>query len=64
VDQAGNLWVALAVPYTYVYAPDGDKIRTVQFQGAGVLAPTSLFFGAKGRLLATPGLYEFEVGIR
>ena len=32
VDRAGNLWVSLAVPYTYVYGPDGDKIRTVQFR--------------------------------
>jgi hypothetical protein len=64
VDRAGNLWVSLAVPYTYVYGPDGDKIRTVQFRAAGTLAPTSLFFGAQGRLLVTPGLYEFDVGTR
>jgi hypothetical protein len=64
VDRAGNLWVSLSVPYTYVYAPDGDKIRTVQFHAAGTLAPTALFFGPKGRLLATPGLYEFDAGSR
>jgi hypothetical protein len=64
VDRAGNLWVSLAVPYTYVYGPDGDKIRTVQFRAAGMLAPTALFFGTKGRLLATPGLYEFDAGTR
>ena len=64
VDRDGNLWVSLAVPYTYVYAPDGDKIRTVQFRAAGTLAPTALFFGPKGRLLATPGLYEFDAGPR
>jgi hypothetical protein len=64
VDRAGNLWVSLAVPYTYVYGLDGDKIRTVQFRAAGTLAPTALFFGTKGRLLATPGLYEFDAGTR
>ena len=64
VDRDGNLWVALAVPYTYVYGADGDKIRTVQFRGAGTLTPTSLFFGTKGQLLVTPGLYEFDAGPR
>jgi hypothetical protein len=60
VDREGNLWVSLAVPYTYVYGPDGDKIRTVQFRGAGTLMPNSLAFGPRGRLLVTPGLFEFE----
>jgi hypothetical protein len=64
VDPKGNLWIALAAPYTYVYAPDGDKIRTVQLRGAGILSPTSLAFGTKGQLLVTPGLYEFDVGGR
>ena len=64
VDRAGNLWVSLAVPFTYVYGPDGDKIRTVQFRAAGTLAPTALFFGTKGRLLVAPGLYEFDTGTR
>jgi hypothetical protein len=64
VDRGGNLWVSLAVPYTYIYGSDGDKIRTVQFRAAGTLAPTALFFGTKGRLLATPGLYEFDAGTR
>jgi hypothetical protein len=59
VDAAGNLWIAFVVPYTYVFDPDGDKVRTVQFRGAGTITPTSLFFGRKGRLLVTPGLYEF-----
>jgi hypothetical protein len=62
VDRAGNLWISLAVPYTYVYGPDGDKVRTVQFHGAGIVAPTAFFFGKNGRLLVTPGLYEFEGG--
>jgi hypothetical protein len=59
VDAVGNLWIAFVVPYTYVFDSDGDKVRTVQFRGAGVITPTSLFFGRKGRLLVTPGLYEF-----
>ena len=64
VDRDGNLWVALAVPYSYVYGADGDKIRTVQFRGAGTLTPTSLFFGTRGQLLVTPGLYEFDAETR
>ena len=60
VDSAGNLWVTLAVPYTYVYNPDGDKIRTIQFRGAGTLTPNSLSFGKGDRPLVTPGLVEFD----
>jgi len=59
VDANGNLWVAFVVPYTYVYDGDGDKTRTLQFRAAGIVSPTSLFFGTNGRLLVTPGLYEF-----
>jgi hypothetical protein len=59
VDPAGNLWVAFTVPYAYVFDTDGDKVRTVQFQAAGTLAPNSMFFGKNGRLLTTPGLFEF-----
>jgi len=62
VDARGRLWVSLTVPYTYVYDADGEKIRTVQFRGAGIVAPTSLAFAPSGRLLVTPGLYEFEPG--
>jgi hypothetical protein len=61
VDPAGNLWMAFVLPYTYVYDRDGDKTRTVQFSAAGILAPSSLFFGRNGRVLVTPGLYEFNV---
>jgi hypothetical protein len=60
VDEGGNLWISFAIPYTYVYDTDGDKIRTVQFRAAGILSPSSMFFGSKGRLLVTPGLYEFD----
>ena len=44
VDPDGRLWVAFTVPYTYVFDRDGDKIRTVQFRGAGIVTPSSLFF--------------------
>jgi hypothetical protein len=61
VDGRGNLWLSFIVPYTYVFDAQGDKIRIVQFRGAGILTPDSLFFGPGGRLLVTPGLYEFDV---
>lgn len=60
VDAKGQLWISLIVPFTYVYDAHGDKARTVQFQAAGLLAPTSLFFTRTGRLLVTPGCYEFD----
>ena len=60
VSPSGELWVSLGVPYTYVYNTDGDKIRTVQFSAAGIISPTSLFFTRGGRLLVTPGCYEFD----
>jgi hypothetical protein len=61
VDRRGRLWMSFVVPYTYVFDPQGDKIRVVQFRAAGVLSPDSLFFGPTGQLLVTPGLYEFRV---
>jgi hypothetical protein len=64
VDSRGQLWVSLTVPYTYVYDATGDKTRTVQFSAAGVISPTSLFFTPSGRLLVTPGCYEFDPGQR
>jgi hypothetical protein len=60
VDRTGKLWVAFVVPYTYVFDRDGDKVRAVQFRATGIFAPNSLFFGTNGRVLVTPGLYEFE----
>lgn len=60
VDRGGNLWIGLMVPYTYVYDPDGEKIRVVQFEAAGVITPTSMFFTRDGRLLVTPGCFVFE----
>jgi hypothetical protein len=60
VSPSGELWVSLGVPFTYVYSNDGDKVRTLQFTGAGLISPTSLFFSRSGKLLVTPGCYEFE----
>ena len=62
VDARGHLWVALVQPYTYVYDADGNRTRVVQFKGAGILSPSSLSFAASGRLLVTPGCYEFAAG--
>lgn len=62
VDGAGRLWVSFVVPFTYVYEADGEKVRTVQFRGAGIVAPSSLSFTSRGRLLITPGCYEFAPG--
>jgi hypothetical protein len=60
-DRQGNLWVALVLPDIYVYDPAGEKIRTIELRTpAGVLAATSLFFDARGRLLVTPGCYVFN----
>ena len=60
VNASGELWVSLSVPFTYAYNSDGDKVRTVQFTGAGLISPTSLFFSRSGKLLVTPGCYEFD----
>jgi len=61
VDREGRLWIALTSPFTYVYDGSGDKVRTVQFKGASLLAPNSLFFTRDGRVLVTPGCYEFRI---
>ncbi|HEX6164474.1 MAG TPA: hypothetical protein VFZ31_13985 [Vicinamibacterales bacterium] len=61
VDRSGRLWVSFVIPYTYVFDADGEKIRTVQFRGAGIIAPSSLWFNDQGRVLVTPGCYEFAV---
>ena len=60
VDAQGQLWISLGVPFTYVYDAQGDKVRTVQFSAAGTISPTSLYFAPNGRLLVTPGCYEFD----
>jgi hypothetical protein len=61
VDGGGNLWVVFAgLPYTYVYDPNGERARVVQFWGAGTISPSGLFFAAADRLLVTPGCYIFD----
>ncbi len=65
VDAAGRPWLSFAsVPFTYIYNGDGDKVRVVQFRGAGLVSPSSLFFSSTGRLLVTPGCYEFDPAAR
>jgi hypothetical protein len=59
-DAAGNLWVALSVPYTYVYDSTGQKRRTVQLTGARPIRPIALTFDRTGHLLVTPGCYIFK----
>ena len=61
VDRDGNLWVALTVPFLYVYDATGEKVRTVSLRGAGGLHPTSVWFSERNTLLVTPGCYEFQV---
>jgi hypothetical protein len=61
LDANGHLWVSFIVPYVFEFDEDGDKLRAVQLQAAGAIAPTSLAFSASGRLFVTPGLYEFDL---
>jgi hypothetical protein len=62
IDRSGRLWISFVVPFSYAYDPRGEKIRTVQFRSAGIVAPASLWFNDKGRVLVTPGCYEFAPG--
>ena len=57
---SGELWISFVVPYTYVFDGLGEKIRTVQFVAAGLVAPNSLSFPSASRLLVTPGCFEFS----
>jgi hypothetical protein len=59
VDRSGRLWISFVVPVSYVYDAGGEKVRTVQFRGAGIISPSSLWFSENGRVLVTPGCYEF-----
>ena len=49
------------VPFTYVYNRSGEKVRTIQFRGAGLVSPNSFFFESRDRLLVAPGCYWFTV---
>jgi hypothetical protein len=60
-DAHGRLWVALTTGYTYVYDTRGDKMRTVIFEGARPLLPSSLFFTRDSRVLVGPEGYEFDI---
>jgi len=59
VDPNGRLWISFVLPYTYVFDADGEKVRTLQFRAAGIIAPSSLSFAGKNRILITPGCYQF-----
>ena len=59
IDRSGRLWISFVIPYSYVYDGGGEKVRTVQFRAAGVISPASLWFTEQGRVLVTPGCYEF-----
>jgi hypothetical protein len=61
VDPSGRLWTSFAEPVTYVFDAEGDKVRTVQFRGAGPVSPNHMSFDEKGRMLVLPGLYVFDV---
>lgn len=60
IDPQGNLWVSLTLGYSYVYDSDGEKTRTVQFRGAGLIRPSNLTFTPDGELLVAPGCYIFK----
>ena len=62
VRPNGELWIALAVPFTYVFDAEGEKVRVVRFEATGTLAPESLSFTSDGHVLATPGCYVFDAG--
>ena len=57
----GSLWIALSLPYVYVFDDAGDKIRVVELYGKGIVTPSSLAFSRAGRLIVTPDGYEFDV---
>lgn len=59
VDRAGRLWVAMVTSHVYVFDADGEKLRTLQLHGAGVVTPESLWFTRDGTVLVAPGLYDF-----
>jgi hypothetical protein len=61
VDASGRLWTSFTEPVTYVFDAEGDKIRAVQFRGAGAISPNHMSFDENGRMLVTPGLYVFDV---
>jgi hypothetical protein len=63
VAPDGSIWIALSIPYVYVFDATGEKTRVVQLEGAGTISATSLAFSREGRLIVTPGGYEFDAGV-
>lgn len=57
----GSVWIALSNGYVYVFDAGGDKRHVFELDGAGRIAPVSLAFSKDGRLIVTPGGYEFDV---
>lgn len=64
VAPDGSVWIALSAGYVYVFDADGDKRAVFELHGAGRIAPVSLAFSKEGRLIVTPGGYEFDVPAR
>lgn len=62
LDRSSLLWVSFVVPFSYVFDAGGEKLRTIQFRAAGIVSPSSLWFSERGRVLVTPGCYEFAPG--
>ena len=60
VDPEGHLWIATLTSHVYVFDAEGEKLATYQLVGAGPIVPESMWFTRDGRLLVSPGLYEFE----
>ncbi len=60
-DPQGRLWIATLTSHVYVFDADGEKVATYQLIGAGPILPESLWFTGDGRLLVSPGLYEFDL---
>ena len=57
----GSIWIALSIGYVYVFDAEGDKRGVYELHGSGRIRPTSLAFSRDGRLIVTPGGYEFDV---
>jgi hypothetical protein len=60
-DPMGRLWIAVRTGYTYVYDARGEKIRTIRFDGARQILPTSFHFPGPDRLVVGPEGYEFDI---
>lgn len=57
----GSVWIALSSGYVYGFDADGDKRHVFELDGAGRITPASLAFSKEGRLIVTPGGYEFDL---